>query len=235
MLGNDIFITVSIVTIFRNSDSVVLVFFPFHQPYYGVTWGTRIYEWHRPEFQPGFLLLSAEWLSVSGPVFWSLNFCFYYMGIALPTSPVMMLRWYKDLKSLSTVSGSWGVQLVVLAVLPPVMQKEIWKGQLKVHNSDSFSTLLASCRCSLHLQLLIYLYIYLVSLQHDISCMCTILHFGFHMYCMFSSPEVEFPFATILLTPCTHFAFSPPRFPAGNHYSILYICVLVFVWFGLID
>ena len=35
MLGNDIFITVSIVTIFRNSDSVVLAFFPFHQPYYG--------------------------------------------------------------------------------------------------------------------------------------------------------------------------------------------------------
>ena len=160
-LDNYIFITVSIVTIFRHSDSVVLAFFPFHQPYYGVTWETRICEWHRPEFQPGFLLLPAEWLSVSNPMFWSISFCFYYMGIALPTSPVMMLRWDTGLKSFSTVPGSWGAQLVLL-VLPPVMRKEIWIVQLKTHNSDSFPTLLASCRCSLHLQLLIYLFILLV-------------------------------------------------------------------------
>lgn len=187
-LDNYIFITVSIVTIFRHSDSVVLVFFPFLQPYYGVTWGTRICEWHRPEFQPGFLLLPAEWLSVSNPVFRSLNFCFYYMGIALPTSPVMTLRWDKGLKPLSTVPGSWGAQLVLL-VLPPVMRKEIWIGQLKIHNSDSFSY--PACL----MQMLFtsptsHLFIYLVGLQHDIRCMCTILHFSFHMHCMFSSTEV---------------------------------------------
>ena len=218
-LDSYIFITVSIVTIFRHSDSVVLAFFPFLQPYYGVTWGTRICEWHRPEFQPGFLLLPAEWLSVSNPVFRSLNFCFYYMGIALPTSPVRTLRWDKGLKPLSTAPGSWGAQLVLL-VLPPVMRKEIWIGQLKIHNSDSFSYPASSCRCSLHLQLRIYLFILLVCNMIYVACVQYYISASirtacshqqkcsFHLppSCWLLVPILPSPFPTCLLVTTTLFS-----------------------------